>query len=99
MKFLAPEQTEKPRKCRLCKKLHLDEFQELGFSFELIYDRSALPHDDVLGHLTDFVEAQGRVLGGGGSPEQAEISDYLCLVRVGSLDEADREGARPWLEA
>ncbi|PXB75269.1 hypothetical protein C0045_15165, partial [Pseudomonas aeruginosa] len=74
-------------------------FQEFGFSFELTYDRNALSHDDALDHLIDFVEAQGWVFGGGGSPEQAEISGYLCLARVGSLDEADRESARLWLEA
>lgn len=61
------------------------EFQEFGFSFELTYDRNALSHDDALDHLIDFVEAQGWVFGGGGSPEQAEISGYLCLARVGSL--------------
>ncbi|EMB0807421.1 DUF469 family protein [Pseudomonas aeruginosa] len=99
MKFLTPEQMEKPRKRRLRKKLRLGEFQEFGFSFELTYDRSALSHDDALDHLIDFVEAQGWVFGGGGSPEQAEISGYLCLARVGSLDEADRESTRLWLEA
>lgn len=35
MKFLTPEQMEKPRKRRLRKKLRLGEFQEFGFSFEL----------------------------------------------------------------
>lgn len=85
MKFLTPEQMEKPRKRRLRKKLRLGEFQEFGFSFELTYDRNALSHDDALDHLIDFVEAQGWVFGGGGSPEQAEISGYLCLARVGSL--------------
>ncbi|MGP6224128.1 YggL family protein [Pseudomonas aeruginosa] len=99
MKSLTAEQMEKPRKRRLRKKLRLGEFQEFGFSFELTYDRSALSHDDALDRLIDFVEAQGWVFGGGGSPEQAEISGYLCLARVGSLDEADRESARLWLEA
>ncbi|WP_132459048.1 50S ribosome-binding protein YggL, partial [Pseudomonas aeruginosa] len=61
MKFLTPEQMEKPRKRRLRKKLRLGEFQEFGFSFELTYDRSALSYDDALDHLIDFVEAQGWV--------------------------------------
>lgn len=61
MKFLTPEQMEKPRKRRLRKKLRLGEFQEFGFSFELTYDRNALSHDDALDHLIDFVEAQGCV--------------------------------------
>lgn len=58
MKFLTPEQMEKPRKRRLRKKLRLGEFQEFGFSFELTYDRNVLSHDDALDHLIDFVEAQ-----------------------------------------
>ncbi len=33
MKFLTPEQMEKPRKRRLRKKLRLGEFQEFSFSF------------------------------------------------------------------
>lgn len=98
MKFFIFEQMEKLCKCCLCKKLCLGEFQEFGFSFELIYDCNVFFYDDVLDYLIDFVEVQGWVFGGGGLLEQVEISGYLCLVWVGSLDEVDWESVCLWLE-
>ncbi|MDF5946149.1 50S ribosome-binding protein YggL [Pseudomonas aeruginosa] len=104
MKFLTPRADGKAGKRRLRKKLRLGEFQEFGWLRTDLRPQRPL-HDDALDHLIDFVEARGWVFGGGGSPEQAEISGYLCLARVGSLDEADRKapacgwkpnsGARP----
>ncbi|MBO3275508.1 50S ribosome-binding protein YggL [Pseudomonas schmalbachii] len=99
MKFLTPEQMEKPRKRRLRKKLRLAEFQEFGFSFELTYDSAAIDLDDALDKLIDFVEAQGWAFGGGGNPDETEVTGYLCQAGVGTLTEEDREKTREWMEA
>lgn len=99
MKQLSSEQMLKPRKRRLRKKLRLAEFQEFGFSFELIYAPAAIDLDDVLDQLIDFVEMHGWAFGGGGSVEQAEITGYLCQAGVGSLQESDRDTIRLWLQS
>lgn len=99
MKFLTPEQMEKPRKRRLRKKLRLGEFQEFGFTFELTYDSATTDLDGALDQLIDFVEAQGWVFGGGGNPDESEITGYLCQAGVGSMTEEDREKTRQWMDA
>lgn len=94
MKYLSPEQMEKPRKRRLRKKLRLAEFKELGFSLEVNYSGDL---DEVLDQWIAFVESQGWLFVGGAT-EDGEFTGYLCLNAVGSLDEADRETVRQWLQ-
>ncbi|MNZ80456.1 hypothetical protein D3C78_990890 [compost metagenome] len=98
MKYLTPEQMEKPRKRRLLKKLRLGEFQEFGFSLELTYDPAQIDEDTLFDAWIDFVEAQGWSFGGGVN-DGNELTGYLCQFGTGSLTEADRETTRLWLES
>jgi uncharacterized protein YggL (DUF469 family) len=66
MKMLTPTEREKPRKRRLRKKLHVGEFQELGFEVRFSWQSDAEhDFDEKLDEWIDFVESQGWAFGGG----------------------------------
>jgi uncharacterized protein YggL (DUF469 family) len=91
-----PIPSKKRRSARLRKKLHLDEFQEFGFSFEATVDPACTGerYDALIdAFLEEVVEARG--LGMGGSLSGA----YIQAMDRPSASDEDRETVRVWLQA
>ncbi|MYM68040.1 DUF469 family protein [Pseudoduganella sp. FT55W] len=88
--------SKRRRSARLRKKLHLEEFQEFGFSFEATVDAacSGERYDAIVdAFLEQVVEARG--LGMGGNLSGA----YIQAMDRSSASDADREAVQAWLEA
>lgn len=85
-----------PRSRRLRKKLHLDEFQELGFDIETEL-KSTLDDNAEEALLIAFVEGviepRGLIYGG------SLACGYVCKAGGGSATEEDRAAVRDWLQA
>ncbi len=85
----------KNRSRRLRKKLHVDEFQELGFEVEIHWTAQAVAADmDVLfwRFIAEVIEGQGLCFGGSDSAG--------FIYRQGaSVTEDDRAALARWLEA
>ncbi|GGP24736.1 50S ribosome-binding protein YggL [Silvimonas amylolytica] len=83
------------------KKLHVAEFQELGFDIHIAF-KSALDDAGLTGFaedLFDHVEKQGWTLGGlGGHLPLTETSAFVCKAAPGSLGDADRDALVAWLK-
>lgn len=90
-----PSELKKNRSRRLRKKLHLDEFQELGLHLAFTIDREQVDFEEALDRWLDYIERQGWSFGGGGT--DAEISGYLCQAANGSLTAQDRDAIASWL--
>lgn len=81
------------RSRRLRKKLHIDEFQELGFevAFRL---RDGLSADEMGAFwdafIGDAIEGNGLLYGG-------STRGMACLRKRGSANEQHREAVRSWL--
>lgn len=85
-----------PRSRRLRKKLHLDEFQELGFDVEasLKAPLAGQAEEDLLLALIEgLIEPRGLIYGGGVS------YGYVCKAGGGSATEADRLAVKEWFES
>lgn len=84
------------RSRRLRKKLHLDEFQELGFEIETVL-KAPLVGDVEEALLVAFVEGviepRNLIYGGG------LTAGYVCKAGRGSASDEDRAAVRSWLEA
>ena len=99
MKELTPNQTSKPRKRRLRKKLYVGEFQEFGFSVEIhLVSGDAPTFDQALDAWIEFVESRGWLFGGGGSVDRRELGGFVVKDGRGTLAEDDRAAATAWLE-
>ncbi|MDR7299669.1 uncharacterized protein YggL (DUF469 family) [Pelomonas aquatica] len=77
---------KRSRSRRLCKKLHIAEFQVLGFDYELTW--RVAPSIDVLDRfidqlLEDFIEPRALSLGGG-------VNCGFVAARRGSVTDEDR---------
>ncbi|AGM42223.1 50S ribosome-binding protein YggL [Aeromonas hydrophila] len=94
-----PSELGKKRSRRLRKKLHLDEFQELGLHLVFTIEPSEVDFEEVLDRWLEYIEPQGWIFGGGGSLSGHEISGYLCQSAKGSLTESDRKEVANWLTA
>lgn len=91
-----PLPSNKRRSARLRKKLHIGEFQEMGFEFEATINESFSSEQIELAvdaFLAELVEP--RNLGMGGWLNGA----YLQKMDGTSATEEDREAVRGWLEA
>jgi len=84
---------------RLRKKLHLGEFQELGFTVS-----AACPpgwgeseRDAAMHGLLDAVAARGLIFGGGDSA--SGMDGHIGLATRGSATEADREAILATLQS
>ena len=99
MKMLTLTEREKPRKRRLRKKLHVGEFQELGFEVRFSW-RSDAEHDfdEKLNEWIDFVESKGWAFGGGGSTKRKTIEGFIAKFGRGTLKEEDRLQAEKWFD-
>lgn len=86
---------------RLRKKLHLAEFQSLGF---LVSGRLCEPIDGaridrLLDDFIGFIESRGLVCGGGfGGPREPSVSFYVERLPRNCTDD-DREAVGTWLRA
>lgn len=93
--FLKRPNVNKSRSRRLRKKLHIGEFQRLGFDYELTWPALPTPDEQevfIEAFLEQVVEARGLCLGGG------------CTVgflegRRANPTEADRGAVQAWLAA
>lgn len=100
-----PSVLNKKRSRRLRKKLHVGEFQELGFTLTFTIDLQQKSFDDSLDGWIDYVESQGWCFYGGGDVTSNEIEGFLCQYDGGSLTESDRElvacqrATQPWVTA
>ena len=84
------------RSRRLRKKLHLEEFQELGFDVETSL-KNALAGDAeealLIAFIDELIEPRGLIYGGG------VACGYVCKAGGGSASEEDRTAVREWLQA
>lgn len=92
-KWLGPLPPKRARSSRLRKKLHIGEFQELGFEYTLTW--LVAPSTDEQDQFIDLVlaeviEPRGLCLGGG-------TSCGFVSVHRGSATEADRTAFESWL--
>lgn len=74
---------------RLRKKLHVGEFQELGFLVraELVAELKDADFDAFLDRLIELVEARRMMLGGGGT---RNFEAFIAYAGRGTTSEADR---------
>lgn len=87
------------RSRRLRKKLHLDEFQELGFSVGWRFPEgtSVDEIDAVVDALiSEVIEPHGLAFDGSG---YLEWEGLICLQKIGKCTEEHRELVRNWLES
>lgn len=85
---------------RLRKKLHVGEFQELGFEvgFRLPEGAAFEEIGPILdAFLEEAIEANGLVAGGGGRPD--DQSFFVSLDGRGSATEDHRNRVESWLNA
>ncbi|MFD1803734.1 YggL family protein [Mixta tenebrionis] len=87
------------RSRRLRKKLHIDEFQELGFSVAWNFPQGTSPEEidatvDAL--INEVVEPNGLAFDGSG---YLQWEGLICLQKIGKCTDEHRELVRQWLEA
>lgn len=84
------------RSRRLRKKLHLDEFQELGFDVEteLKGPLAGTAEEELLiAFIEGVIEPRGLIYGGG------VACGYVCKAGGGSATDEDRSAVQAWLQA
>lgn len=87
------------RSRRLRKKMHIDEFQELGFSvgFSFAEGTSEESIDSTVDALIDeVIEPNGLAFDGSG---YLQWEGLICLQKIGKCTDEHRELVRNWLEA
>jgi uncharacterized protein YggL (DUF469 family) len=85
---------------RLRKKLHVGEFQELGFEvrFQVADNLSYDAFDTVVdAFINQAIEAQGLLCGGGG--KNPEWNVFVTRKGRGSVTEEHRQAIERWLAA
>lgn len=89
----------KNRSRRLRKKLHIEEFQELGFSVAWRF-AEGVTVEDIDGTLDAFIdeviEPNGLAFDGSG---YLQWEGLICLQKIGHCTDAHREQVKNWLEA
>ncbi|ACS86798.1 YggL family protein [Musicola paradisiaca] len=88
----------KNRSRRLRKKLHIDEFQELGFSVNFRFAEGTLVEDidrvlDLL--VTEVIEPNGLAFEGSG---YLQWEGLVCQQKLGNCTDEHRSLVRGWLE-
>ncbi|MFG1173436.1 YggL family protein [Erwiniaceae bacterium CAU 1747] len=87
------------RSRRLRKKMHIDEFQELGFSvgFTFAEGTSEESIDSTVDALIEeVIEPNGLAFDGSG---YLQWEGLICLQKIGKCTDEHRELVRSWLEA
>jgi uncharacterized protein YggL (DUF469 family) len=85
---------------RLRKKLHVGEFQELGFEvrFQVADNLSYDAFDTVVdAFISQAIEAYGLLCGGGGT--NPEWNAFVTRARRGGVTEEHRQAIERWLTA
>ncbi|MGE5492158.1 MAG: YggL family protein [Actinomycetota bacterium] len=85
-----------PRSRRLRKKLHLDEFQELGFDVEAVLKEPLVGNAEealLIAFIEGVIEPRGLIYGGGLS------CGYVCRAGGSSATDEDRAAVRDWFQA
>jgi uncharacterized protein YggL (DUF469 family) len=85
-----------PRSRRLRKKLHLDEFQELGFDVETELKAPLVGDAEeqlLIAFIEEVIEPRALIYGGGVD------CGYVCKAGGGSATEEDRSAVKQWLES
>lgn len=85
-----------PRSRRLRKKLHLDEFQELGFDVKTVLKEpffGTAEEELLIAFIEEAIESRGLIYGGGVG------CGYVCKAGGGSATDDDRAAVRDWLQA
>lgn len=84
------------RSRRLRKKLHLEEFQELGFDVEAELKETlagAAEEELLIAFIDGVIEPRGLIYGGG------VACGFVCKAGGGSATEEDRSAVQQWLQA
>lgn len=84
------------RSRRLRKKLHLEEFQELGFDVEAEFKEiqtGAAEEELLIAFIDGVIEPRGLIYGGG------VACGFVCKAGGGSATEEDRSAVQKWLQA
>lgn len=86
------------RSRRLRKKLHIDEFQELGFSVAWRFPEGS-SEEQIDSTLNDFIneaiDPNGLAYDGSG---YLQWEGLVCLQKTGKCSDEHRELVRKWLE-
>jgi len=98
MRLLSPLERLEPCSCRLCKKLHIEEFTEYGFSVDITFNKNVVQFNDALDNLIEFVEVNHWLFGGGGDQNSNAISGFICKFNTGTLALDDWLKMKCWLE-
>ncbi|MDU4289463.1 YggL family protein [Mixta calida] len=87
------------RSRRLRKKMHIDEFQELGFSVAWTFPQGT-PVEEidaaVDAFINEVIEPNGLAFDGSG---YLQWEGLVCLQKIGKCTDEHRELVRQWLEA
>ena len=89
-------------KKRLRKQHHLGEFRQFGFSLESKFGRVLSPAEFdafVVQFITDAIEANGLLFGGGGSPTRGWSGVVQRDHRYDSTTDDHRKVLSDWLKA
>ena len=98
LKSLNADELNKKRKQRLRKKLRTGEFQELGLSINIGFNKETTTFDSALDKWIEFVESKGWAFGGGGNEHPKEFSGFIYQPGRGTLLEQDRAAIQEWLK-
>lgn len=86
----------KPRSRRLRKKLHVDEFKEYGFDYEVHLNADLTPEQECTlfdRFIDEVIDARDLALGGGLS------GGFVCYFERRSATDEDRTAVGEWLRA
>jgi uncharacterized protein len=89
----------KNRSRRLRKKMHIDEFQELGFSVQWTFPEGTdvnVIDKTVDAFIDEVIEANGMAFDGSG---YLQWEGLLCLQEIGHCTDDHRKLVVKWLEA
>jgi len=86
------------RSRRLRKKMHIDEFQELGFSVAWTFPQGTSVEEidaAVDAFINEVIEPNGLAFDGSG---YLQWEGLVCLQKIGKCTNEHRELVRQWLE-
>lgn len=88
--------SNKKRSRRLCKKLHIGEFKEYGFEYEVTLKNNLKQDAEKVlidRFLTELIEQRNLALGG------SILGGFVTANKIGSVAESDRKVVEEWLRS